>query len=121
MSESKGTFGSNRNRGTQAPQRPERDRTDERPRRTRRERSSVGDFFSGISPERWVDIICCTLFAAFVIAVICNWEKLSLWLFESVLFPFVELGSGLVFSAATILLTIGGLYLLVRGLLRRWF
>lgn len=120
MSESKGTFGSNTNRGTQAPQRPGRESPEERPGRVRRERSSAGEFFSGISAERWVDIVCCTLIAAFVVAVICNWEKFSLWLFKYVLFPVIEFGSGIFFVLLLIALCVGGLFLLFRRR-RRWF
>ncbi len=52
--------------------------------------------FRLISPERWVDIVCCSLLAVFLITVICVWPSFSEALFENILFPIVYVGSKIV-------------------------
>lgn len=58
--------------------------------------------FRLISPERWVDIVCCSLIAVFLITVICIWPSFSEALFENILFPIIYVGSKIVALIAAI-------------------
>ena len=135
-----GSFGTNSSTESREPEKTETEREErsrrERPARERdegdrdpreraprkRERtggSSVGDFLSSLTAENWVDIVCCTLIAVFLIVVICNWAAFSAWLFQSVLFPIITIGTKIVSFVAGVGITIGAIVLWVRSRTRR--
>ena len=113
-----GSFGSNENRGTRVSKKTE----NEKEKRVYRDSNSVVDFFERISPENWVDIICCTLIVIFLIVVACNWQEFSEWLFKSILFPIIDIGAKVVAFVTTIAAVIGAIVLKFRRKRRRrWF
>ncbi len=118
MSGSTGSFGSNANRGTRAPQNTGKEKEE----RVRREKGSVSEFLEKISPENWVDIVCCTLIAVFLIAIACNWQEFSEWLFRGILFPVIYVGSRIVAFVTAVAAVIGAFVLWLRSRRRRrWF
>lgn len=140
MNDSWGTFGTDKSTGSYEPEKTEeaktkRTRTEREPKekaprqrepreraprqRTARDRGSVGDLLRRISPENWVDIICCTLIAAFVIAVACNWTVFSEWLFRSILFPIINIGAKIVSFVAGVGIVVGAIVLWFRSRTRR--
>lgn len=75
--------------------------------------------FSELSPERIVDIVCLSLIGLFLLVVVCTWPNFSDALFESVLFPIINIGAKIVAAIATIGTGIG--LLCARfGRRRRW-
>ena len=108
-----GTFGSNNNRNNA-------DRNN-----TARNRNNSPDFsrnrdnVSELSPERMVDIVCLSVIGIFLLAVICTWPEFSNALFESVLFPIINIGAKIVAAIAAIGTGIGVLCARF-GRRRRW-
>lgn len=100
-----GAFGSNQNR-------KQNDPTAGTPNRSNGRRGiHRGNFeLRSISPERWVDIICISFIAVFLIVVICTWSSFSEALFENILFPVIYIGSKIVALITAIGAGIGVLY-----------
>lgn len=102
-----GTFGSGNNRNTTPSSNSSRGFT---------RNSSI---FSELSPERIVDIVCLSVIGLFLLVVACNWTSFSDALFESVLFPIINIGSKIVAAIAAIGAGIGALCARF-GRRRRW-
>lgn len=116
-----GSFGSNSNRGGGVSHKPSRVKKGIKEERVHRNKGSAMDFLQRISPENWVDIICCTLILIFVIVVACNWQVFSDWLFHTILFPVISIGSKLLALVASIAAAVGAIGLWFRRKRRRWW
>ncbi len=117
MSDLSGSFGSNENRGKQSAKKTkiknECDNINKNP---------IVDFLRSISPENWIDIVCCSFLIFFVIVVICNWTTISEALFQHILFPIIYVGSKIVAFVGVVVTIIGGIILSIRSRRRRrWF
>lgn len=118
MNNSSGSFGSNANRGTRtAKPREKVDRKFEYA-----DRNPVLEFLSRISPENWVDIICCSLIAVFLIVVACNWAEFSEALFLNILFPIIYIASKIITFFAILAALVGAVVFWIKSKFRRrWF
>ncbi len=86
-----GAFGSNRNREHNYPNDGVSNRNN-----NRRNLIQTGFDFRSISSERWIDIICSSFIAVFLVVVICLWSSFSETLFENILFPVIYVGSKII-------------------------
>ena len=128
-----GSFGTNVNTEPQKTEKTEKEKRDRRERdererdprervpkkKTRREGYSLSDFLSEITPETWVDIVCCTFIAVFLIVIACNWAKFSEWLFLSILFPIIDIGAKIVLFVAIVAIIVVAILLWFRSRTRR--
>lgn len=73
-----------------------------------------------LSPENWVDIVCCTIIGGILIAVFCNWELVMSTLFMSFLFPIIKALAKILGIAAGVL-CVGGLITARIDRRRRWY
>lgn len=73
-----------------------------------------------LSPENWVDIVCCTIIGSIFIAVFCNWELVMNTLFMSFLFPKIKVFAKIV-GIATGVLCVGGVISARACRHRRWY
>lgn len=72
-----------------------------------RQDSSFAEKLRYLSPENWVDIVCCTIIGGILISVFCNWELVMNTLFMSFLFPIIKVFSKILGVAAGVL-CVGG-------------
>lgn len=63
-----------------------------------------------LSPERITDIVCLSLIGLFLLTVVCLWQDFSTALFETFLFPIINIGSKIVAAIAAIGTGIGLLF-----------
>lgn len=108
-----GSFGSNENR---------RKTVEAQRARRRGEGAAPTSVFSSlrrkaaeITPERWVDIVCCSIFLVFGIIFACTRSKLLDGLFYNVLLPVIYVGG----RALAVLLVVGVIALIVSFNFRR--
>lgn len=73
-----------------------------------------------LSAERWVDIICLSLIAVFLIVVACTWSSFSLALFRHIIFPVIAVGSKIVAGVALIGTAIAVIWAKIRRRRYRW-
>ncbi len=67
----------------------------EYPEYNSRKRNAFLQRLKMLSPERWVDIVCCSLFVTIVFAVVVNWTGFMDGLFFNVLLPVISVGGKL--------------------------
>ena len=77
--------------------------------------SSLRQRIAGITPERWVDIVCCSLFLVFGIILACTRSRFLDGLFYNVLLPVIYVGG----RALAVLLVVGVVALIVSFNFRR--
>lgn len=73
-----------------------------------------------LSPENWVDIVCCAIIGGILIAVFCNWEFVMNTLFMSFLFPIIKVFAKIL-GIATGVLCVGGVISARACRHRRWY
>lgn len=73
-----------------------------------------------LSPENWVDIVCCTIIGGIFIAVFCNWEFVMNTLFMSFLFPIIKVFAKILGVAAGVF-CVGGVIIARLHRRRRWY
>lgn len=82
--------------------------------------SRFTDKIKHLSAENWVDIICCTIIAATLIIVFCNWEWFMNALFVSFLFPVIKILAKAIAVVAGVL-CVGGVISARFRHHRRWY
>lgn len=92
-----GAFGSNKNRERNYPIDDISNRNNDR-----RSIAKSNFDFRQITPERWVDIVCVSLIAVFLIVVIFTWSSFSEAMFKNILFPVIYTGSKIVAIVAVV-------------------
>lgn len=85
-----------------------------------RQNSSFAEKIRHLSPENWVDIVCCTIIGGILIAVFCNWELVMNTLFISFLFPIIKIFAKILGVAAGVL-CVGGVITARLYRRRRWY
>lgn len=81
---------------------------------------NVAEKIRQLSPENWIDIVCCTIIGSILIAVFCNWEFVMHALFMSFLFPIIKVLAKILGIAAGVLGV--GSYIAARlQRRRRWY
>lgn len=60
-----------------------------------------------LSPERWVDVICGSLFLVFAVVLACTWSGFMDGLFYNVLFPVIFVGSKILAVVAIVAVAVG--------------
>lgn len=121
MSELSGSFGSNENRGKGKNHNNGNFSGETKRDKIHFEGNRFTDFIRSISPENWIDIVCCSLILIFLIVVICTWSSFSAALFQNVLFPIIYIGSRIVAFVGIAIAAIGALALTIRRKLRRFW
>lgn len=81
---------------------------------------NLSEKLNHLSPENWVDIVCCTIIGGILIAVFCNWEFVMHNLFMSFLFPIIKVLAKILGIAAGIL-CVGGVITARLHRRRRWY
>ncbi len=81
---------------------------------------NITEKLRNLSPENWVDIVCCTIIGAILIAVFCNWELVMSTFFMSILFPVIKVLAKILGIVAGVLCA-GGLVTARIGRRRRWY
>lgn len=85
-----------------------------------RRRLNLIEKIRNLSPENWVDIVCCTIISGILIAVFCNWEFVMNTLFMSFLFPIIKVLAKILGVAAGVL-CVGGVISARAYRHRRWY
>lgn len=85
-----------------------------------RHNSSFAEKIRNLSPENWVDIVCCTIIGGILIAVFCNWELIISTLFMSFLFPIIKIFAKILGVVAGVL-CVGGVITARLYRRRRWY
>lgn len=85
-----------------------------------RQSLSISERIRNLSPENWVDIVCCTIIGGILIAVFCNWEFVMNTLFMSFLFPIIKVLAKIL-GVATGVLCVGGVLSARACRHRRWY
>lgn len=85
-----------------------------------RQNSSFAEKLRHLSPENWVDIVCCTIIGGILIAVFCNWELVMNTLFMSLLFPIIKIFAKIL-GVATGVLCVGSVITARLHGRRRWY
>lgn len=80
---------------------------------------SFGDKLKSISPEHWVDIVCCSIIGTVLIVVLCNWNSVMNGLF-SLMFPIIIVLSKIIIAILGVL-GIGGVATARIRHHRRWY
>ncbi len=73
-----------------------------------------------LSPENWVDIVCCTIIGSILIATFCNWEFVMNTLFMSFLFPIIKIFAKILGVVAGVL-CVGGVISARLHRYKRWY
>lgn len=102
--------------GNETPQRNNNNQT----YNSNRQNSNFTEKIKHLSPENWVDIVCCTIIGGVLIAVFCNWELVINALFMSFIFPIIKIFAKILGVAAGVL-CVGGVISARLYRRRRWY
>lgn len=73
-----------------------------------------------LTPERWIDIICCSLIGIFLIVTACTWRRFMDFIFYNLLFPIIYVGGKIVAIIIVVAVIIGFISFSIRRRRRYW-